>query len=59
MGAAAHRQIDGDSRVDELEELSPFFTKLKERLVLSNKKSLNLCFQQNPVGVTELPGMLV
>lgn len=32
----------------KLEELSHFFTKLKGRLVLSNKKSLNLCFQHSP-----------
>lgn len=42
-----HGQIDGDSSGDKLEELSPFFTKLKDRLVLSKKKSLNLCFQHS------------
>lgn len=31
----------------KFEELSPFFTKLKDRLVISNKKSLNLCFQHS------------
>lgn len=42
-----HGQIDGDSGGGKLEELSPFFTKLKDSLVLSNKKSLNLCFQHS------------
>lgn len=42
-----HGQIDGDSGGGKLEELSPFFTKLKDRLVLSNEKSLNLCFQHS------------
>lgn len=42
-----HGQIDGDSGRGKLEELSLFFTKLKDRLVLSNKKSLNLCFQHS------------
>lgn len=40
-------QIDGDTCGGKPEELSPFFTKLKGHLVLSNKKSLNLCFQHS------------
>lgn len=43
-GEDVHGQIDGDSGGGKLEELSLFFTKLKDRLVHSNKKSLNLCF---------------
>lgn len=54
-------QIDGDSGGGKLEGLSPFFTKLKGRLVLSNKKSLNLCFQLSggSGGVTEPAVLLV
>lgn len=54
-------QIDGDSGGGKLEGLSPFFTKLKDRLVLSNKKSLNLCFQHSwgSGGVTEPARLLV
>lgn len=53
-------QIDGDSGGGKL-GCPPFFTKLKGRLVLSNKKSLNLCFQRSggSGGVTEPAVLLV
>lgn len=40
-------KIDGDRGGGKLEELSPFFTKLKDCLVISNKKSLSLRFQHS------------
>lgn len=40
-------QIDGDSSGGKLENLSPFFTKLKGRLVSSSEKSSSLCFQHS------------
>lgn len=43
-GEDMHGQIDGDSGGGKLDEMSPFFTKLKDRLVHSNKKSLILRF---------------
>lgn len=46
-GEDVHGQIDGESGGGKLEKLSPSFTKLKGRLVHSNKKSLNLCFQHS------------
>lgn len=46
-GGGVYGKIDGKSGGGKLEELSPFFTKLKDRLVISNKKSLNLCFQHS------------
>lgn len=46
-GEEVHGQIDGDSGGEKPEELVPFSTKLKDCLVLSNKKYLNRCFQHS------------
>lgn len=42
-GEDAHGQIHGDSGGGRLDEMSPFFTKLKDRLVHPTEKSLILC----------------